>query len=407
MSKVVSVSIVFAVFAIFVWIIPQNTSIDSTQFINIVAYFRHPHHYIPSTFGVKTYIVTIFFLLAFAISWKWWYDNPSTDKTLPLRILIPIIIVLSLCVGGYLFVEVFPSRLWTSAQTFRLLFIVKWFGLIVLAGTIARFLKRSDAFDQSYVGWLLLIGSGGSQPLLMFFGHTVELLRERLKSILSPRGVHLGLGIALLMAGVVVAKYGSPRESIALLLFVVISFWFLLLAKRWYRSLIPCILLSIVIVMFAVNRHYQIRFLSHYLDKLAPIVTLSDIKGPDVEIADYARENIREDAVFLAPPLFGRFRLVARRAIVVDFKSFPFQDWAMAEWKERMLDCYGKVENTGFATATEMDEQYKNISNERILSVARKYGVLYAVLYKNTLSEFPVIFENDSYKIVKIAVEGE
>ncbi len=45
------------------------------------------------------------------------------------------------------------------------------------------------------------------------------------------------------------------------------------------------------------ERYYQIPFLSRYLDKVQPIVTLSDKKGPDAEVADYARKNIREDAV--------------------------------------------------------------------------------------------------------------
>ena len=160
--------------------------------------------------------------------------------------------------------------------------------------------------------------------------------------------------------------------------------------------------LFVVILIFAVNRYNQIPFLSHYLNIFQPIVTLLDRKGPEVEIADYTRENIPEDAVFLTPPMLGRFRIEARRAIVVDFKSFPFQDWAMVEWKERLLDCYGKVKNTGFPAAQEMDELYKNITKEKILFVAKKYEISYAILYKETPSEFPTVFENDSYKIVNV-----
>lgn len=406
-GKVAAGVIVLGLFSWLVWVKPQDLHLDSTQFIKIVAYFRHPHHYVPSSFPVRDYAALLAFLLAASISWNWWHGNPSTDKALARRILIPVVVVLGLCVGGFLFVEVFPSRLWTTAQTFRLLFIVKWLGLMMFGQTIARMLRQNGHSNSSCVGWLLLIGSGSLQPFFMLFGHIVELLRKRLRLVLPRGGIHLGLGLALMMVTTWLAKSGSTRESFTLLLFTAISFWFLLLPRRWYRSFIPVLSLCIVVLTLAVNRHYQIPFLSRYLDSLQPTVELSDVRGPDVEIADYARENTPEDAVFLTPPSFGRFRLVAQRAIVVDFKAFPFQDWAMVEWEERLLDCYGKVDSTGSRARQEMDELYRNITKERIVSVAGKYGVSYAVLYKDTPSQFPVMFENDTYRIAMIRAAGE
>jgi hypothetical protein len=406
-GKVAAAGTGLGIFALFVWIFPYDASIDSAQFIDIFARFRHPHHCLPSTFGIKNYLAALCFLVAFAISWKWWYEDPMTDKSLARRILIPIIIILGLCVGGYLFVEVFPSRLWATALMFRLLFVVKWLALLVVAGAIARILRRSGTFEQTYSGWLMLGGSGFAQPFLMLFGHIVELLRRRLKSVLPARTTHLGLGTTLIMAGMILIGFGSMRESLAVLLFVAISLWFSLLPRGWYRSLIPILSLSAVLFIFVVDRHYQIPLLSPYLNRMQPIITLSDIKGADIEIAGYAGEIIREDAVFLTPPSFGRFRFLARRAIVVDFKAIPFQDRAMVEWRERLRDCYGEVESSGFRAVAEMDRSYRNITSARILSVAEKYGASYAILYRETESEFPVVFENDSYKIVGISGESD
>ena len=408
MGKVVAGVIVLGVFATFAWVIPyysQATSSDPMVVINIYGYFRGAHTTVPSSFGIRPYIALLCFLLAFAVSWKWWHDDASTDKTLARRILIPIIIVLLMFIGGYLFVEVFPSRLWVIAQIFRLTQIVLWLGLIVLAGTIARFLKRNDAFEKSYSGWLLLISSLG-HPLFMFLGHIVEILRERLKSLLPPRGIHLVLGIAMI-ASIGLIGLGSTHEAFTLLLFVAISFCFLLLPRRWYRSFIPVLSLCVVILIFAVNRYYKTPFLSRYLDKLQPTITLSDVKDYEYTgVADYARENIREDAIFLTPALYGGdFRIRARRAIVVDFKAPPPR--ALVEWRKRLLDCYGEVESRGFQAAREMNKLYKDITTERILSVAKKYGASHALLYQDTPSEFPVLFENELYKIVKIPAEGK
>ena len=121
------------------------------------------------------------------------------------------------------------------------------------------------------------------------------------------------------------------------------------------------------------------------------------------EIAFQAQRLTAKNALFLTPPAFARFRLLAGRAIVVDFKSFPFQDTAMLEWRTRLQDCYGTVEKIGFAAAREMDVNYRSIPMQRVLMLARKYGIDYAVLYRVTDCKFPVLFENRLYKIVRIS----
>lgn len=136
-------------------------------------------------------------------------------------------------------------------------------------------------------------------------------------------------------------------------------------------------------------------------------MTLSDVQGSDVKVANYARRNTREDAVFLTPPQFGRFRLAARRAIVVDVKAFPFQDKAMVEWKERLLDCYGEVDTINSRTLRKMEKHYKSIDSASILSLRQKYGFTHAVLYKETSTELPVVFENSTFKVVAVQEDNK
>ena len=406
MVHVLLSTFIVCILTYFLWLIHWNAIVDPTlsseRFIYIYAYFRNPHHCVPSTFGVQHYFVLFSFLVAFGISWRWWYDDKSTDKRLAYRVLIPIILVLVLAVGGYVFVELIPSRIWVIAQTFRLFFIVEWLGLIVVAGTIARLLYGTDRFEQSWSGWLIFIGVGRVQPVIMLMGHLVQMLRERFSLIWTKNKMYFGYGIVSIVIFLLIIGFGSADELLSLFVLINIAFWYVSIRKKWYRNVVPMILLFSIIGLFAVNRYYNIPLFSKYLDKWQPIITLSDLKGPEFDIARYANINTPMDAVFLTPPSFGHFRIVAERAIVLDFKNFS----QMQKWYERVIDCYGEVKSTGFRGMQEMERNYKDITDDKIIFVAKKYGVSYAVLYKETLSNFPVVFQNKSYKMIRVEAEN-
>jgi len=93
------------------------------------------------------------------------------------------------------------------------------------------------------------------------------------------------------------------------------------------------------------------------LDKLRPKLSLqTDLNDDAIEIANFVAANTPENAVFLTPPDFGSFRLIANRAIVADWKSMPFQDIGMDGWWERMQDCYGVIPETD-----RKKNQYKDV----------------------------------------------
>lgn len=54
------------------------------------------------------------------------------------------------------------------------------------------------------------------------------------------------------------------------------------------------------------------------------------------DLFDWARTTTPVDAVFLTPPSLGRFRLMARRAVVVDLKSPPLVPDELVEWYRRL-----------------------------------------------------------------------
>jgi hypothetical protein len=120
-----------------------------------------------------------------------------------------------------------------------------------------------------------------------------------------------------------------------------------------------------------------------------------------LDISRQAREITERDAVFLTPPNFGPFRVVARRAMVVDFKSWTFR--TPGAWLERLTDCYGETgSEAGFELMNSLAHRYREIDDARLRLIAKRYGATHAVLYRETASGFPTLAEDDSYRIVSL-----
>lgn len=114
----------------------SQSNIESNLFIFIVAYFRHPHHYVPSTFTNHHYKLAIAFLITSGYIWV--RELNKRDFFTSKLIAVLTVTILLLCFCGYFFVEIIPLRIVVTAQPFRLLRIVKWMGLILIAGFLTN-----------------------------------------------------------------------------------------------------------------------------------------------------------------------------------------------------------------------------------------------------------------------------
>lgn len=378
--------------------VPYRTvtgAIDSTRFVGIVACFRHPHHYCPSTFPRMHYLQFTGFLIALGISWEWW-RKAAPHGYLQTQLPILVAVILVLFVGGYVFVERIPSRLFTTAQTFRLVFIIKRLGLIWIAGTTADLLKEREQFNA----YLVLVSV--FSPITVAISHLAAWARERYARVSASLGRLLEPGPVLVIVVTSLALLGQPSGRVALLFltFVLLTaclntHW----RSRWHATQLV-ILATSVWLLVLVGGGVKVPPLRGRLPGFQPVISLSDFRGPDIDLASWARHSTPEDAIFLTPPQFGQFRLVAERAIVVDFKAFPFQDQAILEWQQRLFDCYGIPTTTGFAAAEEMDASYRAIEDAAIQALQSKYSISYAVLYSDTETRFPTLYSNQQYKVV-------
>jgi hypothetical protein len=239
--------------------------------------------------------------------------------------------------------------------------------------------------------------------LFLFLGHSAEMLRI----VLARRHGKIAAAASLLGFLIVylalLAKYGFPGECQLLVVLGSLVCWFYLAPIAWLRISLPLAAAGLLIALFSIGRHHSIPFVGSLLEKRQPVVTLADAGVPEDDPALYARDHTPPDATFLTPPDFARFRFVANRAIVIDFRCVLLNDAAARGWLERLRDCYGPVTQKGFDALAEMDQAYRAVSEEQIRHVGQKYGAAYAVLYTQTPCEFPAIHIGTRYKIVHIS----
>jgi len=371
----------------------SQSSIDSNLIVYIIAYFRHPHHYIPSTFSLPQYVYTVAFLCATFLVYYRGRQTREGSSNLIIAILVSTVILL--CIGGYIFVEIIPSRIWVTAQTFRLLYIVKWIGLILIAGTMVEKILE-DSTKGLYLAGVLNSLSLGGVVLSQSFGEWLERNHNWFRRILVPS----------LILMIIMALY--IYLAIRLLSIILLSFYVLLILtfgaftrKLLFLNLLVGTILIIVVGTF----HSRLPYLSQLdaVNRVRDNLTLSiksQLGSKGDEIAEFARQNTPEESIFLTPPMWGQFRLLARRAIVVDFKAFPFADTAILEWYDRITNCYGNSTVAGFAMIDELNENYSGINDNTLLTLQENYSFSYAVLYNQTSSNFEVIFQNEKFKIV-------
>ncbi|MCB0175964.1 MAG: hypothetical protein KDJ97_36030 [Anaerolineae bacterium] len=395
-------TVVLAAFAA-LSLIPYSSSerISSAQFFEIMAYLRNPHHYIPSTFGEIAYISALSMLFAFSIAWYWWQTSIKVSEYRVRFVAILTLFILMLLLGGYFFVEIIPMRIWVTAQVFRFVFLIRWIGFVLVGGVIAYWLT---VYQSNLHAGLFLVST--VSPITLGITHVSKLLENQRK---EP-GVWVGIYLQpspIMMVVIIVLLLTKSDVIFQIMLLALLSGIILAFAywpkKVFYTAMGATLVILTLTGCFRQEIELPAGIKNTVVGKLLkPQISLDDFSDPASEVASYAREHTPKDSVFLTPPSFGQFRLTAQRAIVVDFKAFPFQDKAMVEWRQRLFDCYGEPDTIGFPALKEMETNYALINDARIRTLQAKYGFFYVVLNQQTPTRYPNLYENRYYKIIQV-----
>ncbi|MGD9781264.1 MAG: DUF6798 domain-containing protein [Kiritimatiellia bacterium] len=394
--------LIYACFAV-ILVLPQlsQTEMDAALFIHILAFFRAPHHYLPSSFGLSRYVYAAAFLGSSLVLFHRVRHARTCSSSLFIALLVVFIVLF--CIGGYLFVEIIPSRIWVIAQPFRLLYFVKWIGLILVAGAVA------DANPLSSTRALYLVGA--LNPLSLAGGVFSQAFREWLERKRSGWSSLFDPSLVLLLMIIIFWQVSSGRASAMPMVSVVLLCVFTLLILAFgafsRKALCSTLAAGIALAVIAAFFHGHLQRLAHTPPLRHTAENWSSNyrpeQGPDGDaVASFARQSTPDNSVFLTPPLWCQFRLLARRAIVVDFKTMPWPDAAMQDWYGRVTNCYGMPAGCGFDLVPEFDRHYRALNDDQLHALRDRYRFSHAVLYSSTPTRLKVLFQNETFKVVDL-----
>jgi hypothetical protein len=130
---------------------------------------------------------------------------------------------------------------------------------------------------------------------------------------------------------------------------------------------------------------------------------LSGFAADEVQMYDWIRANTSKDAVFVTPPDLERFRVMAHRATVVDWKSHPYDPVGVVEWFERLVAVTGKME---IRNKFDAESAYNGIDAARVERLKQRYGIEYAVVPSRTrqssLQRYPKVYSNQTYSVLDV-----
>lgn len=396
--------LVLAVVAV-AWVLPAagqaGTRLPDAEFFDTLARLRAPHHYLGTTFRLESWNIAAAFVLGFGVILARRYrdgDLAGPEARAPLALALTGAIAVLLSLASLWFVDVAESRAWVTAQVFRMLMLLKWAGFLFLAAEASRWIARDGAAGLLLTAGVVL-ASADSQPWVMLIALVLHALLPRLPQGLRPAAAAL----APLAAALLFRRYGVEKEVVQ----AAVGLACVGLAHApWFGPRAGAALATAVAVgavAFSVATRGAAGPFGQA--KLAAHFTWDDLSGPQVELARRAAAESPPDSLWLVPPDFERFRVIARRAVVADFTSIPFDDGAMRSWRERMETLYGPFEGKGFAAGgfpalAAMRRVWRG--GQTIPAAAAAYGADFAILYEDTPWDGPVLFTSGPYKAVAL-----
>ncbi len=325
-------------------VLNKTASLPLQDFVDLYARLRHPHHYDPSSWPAGLWLT---FLLPLAVAAPAYRLATRERSTPPLRRastafgLFCVMLAVALFGAGIWYV----SEPLVQMSLYRFSIYPKLLSCVATAWLLWRHRYGRFVFRMMVVSLLL-----GVTGLIV-----VELLSGRVRgdtpAFLAANVFPLWLFALFAMIGVVRQRVlGSAR----LLLGTVVS---------------VCVVISLI----------------QSWPKLG--IVHEGFRGDDrayLSVCEWARQNTPDDAVFLVPPDEQSFRLLARRAIVVNFKNVPQLSGELVEWRNRLqavlgVDDLRQLPTPFYRTLDAIRLHYAGRSTASLAAVATRYGARYVV----------------------------
>lgn len=129
------------------------------------------------------------------------------------------------------------------------------------------------------------------------------------------------------------------------------------------------------------------------------MTTVPDGSPGELALERWARDSTPVDALFAAPPDLYRFRLLARRAVIVDTKSVPLQPALLVPWYRRLCDV---VERPDVPTHEAVEKLWYQLTPDQLLRVSRKFGADYLIVAPSVHLPGAPVYANPEFAVYRV-----
>lgn len=373
------------------YLIPYYNSFDykisDELFIEIMT-ARFPQHYLASYFltPLKTFTGLSFLVAAF-ISWKKWNQEIAPPKEFHFSILPISLLLLFLCLIGWLFSEVWPTRFMFTLHPYRFLLLLKVYGLLAFALYAGIIVNSSVSIKTKISTGIALF----YPPLLLIHQTFIQKLKN--------------ISLVLFLGYIVFFYFIENYTRSAYEPFVLLSCLFILFLYnlRYFQVAGALLLVGICLNMTVIPELSLPYRIAKPLEKRFRPEIYSDSKvTSEIELARYIKNNTPENSLLLVMPKQGRIRILANRALVVDAYSIPMNDRGLQEWWYRMNAVYNKRNESSFKHIKETMPNYMKLTDTDLINLQKEFKFNYAVVRASVKTKHHVLYENIDYKLVEV-----
>lgn len=377
-----------------------STKEQAVQASEIIGWFAHSGHIVPSTWGIMKYATFISLFLVFLISLYEYHQSKEKKKIVYAWSLIIGII----CFIGYFFVEVITLSPIVKMQLFRATIILNILEYIFIGNYL--YTKSKNTTNPLEKAFYLAFPLTLISPITILFGSMIFLayeftkrtLKKDILEILWKEKILLFWSSSLIViVAMIIVRHDKEMVTGFLPSYFHTAVAYVFLPLILYACSLIFILnektRKVIAILLIISSSLLIVF-------DPPLQRDYTFDSETKELFSYIKTSTPSDAIILTPPFMLSVRLKTDRAIVVD-KIHPYTDKGIVEWFERMKDVSKKTSVDPKKERVEkITSGYDQLEEKDLLIIKEKYNASYAVFFSSQqprLLTFPVIFQNKEY----------
>ena len=127
---------------------------------------------------------------------------------------------------------------------------------------------------------------------------------------------------------------------------------------------------------------------------------------PEEDISTKAKNLTPKDALFVQPCSFGFLKYYGERSSFIDYKALTHRKSFIRGWNERFQEVYHidplTSEKISYAAEAQADDNFRHLTTDDLLRLKNQDGITDIITWKECAYPFPVVAENDVYRIYEI-----